>query len=87
VLKAFLKPVEAEEDDKRVDCDWVCHHGPEVKNDLLERVEQIEVDCVEACLGAGTAAEKEGIDISDVPFACAIYEDGSKDGKPDNIEV
>jgi hypothetical protein len=53
----------------------------------LERVEQVDVDRVQAGLGAGPAGEKEGIDICKIPFPGTKNDDGSKDGKTNDVEV
>jgi hypothetical protein len=87
VLEALLKPIETEEDDSRVDGDWVREHRPEIKHDLLESVEQVNVDRIESCLCAGAAGKEERIDVLDVSSASSKYKDRPKDNKTNDVEI
>jgi hypothetical protein len=61
-----------------VDGDRVGHERPQIQDDLLERVQQVDVDGVEPGLGAGAAGKEESIDIGNVAFAGTEDKNGSK---------
>jgi len=66
MLEPLFKPVKAKKDDKGVDGDWVGEHRYDIDNDLLERIQFVDIHHIQAGLGAGTGTEEESIDIANV---------------------
>jgi hypothetical protein len=70
-----------------VDRHRVGHERPQIQDDLLKRVQLVDVDGVEPGLGGGAAGKEESIDIGKIAFARAEDKDGSKNDETDDIEV
>ena len=87
MLKSLLKPVEPYENDTSMESNRGRHHGEDVDDDLLEGIEKIEVDGIEASLSVGAASEQEGVDVVDIAPTAGIYENGRKYGGPYDPEV
>lgn len=86
-LEALLEPVQPEDDDGSVQGDRVRHHGEEVHDNLLERVELVNVHRVEASLGVGTASKEQSVDIRHIVVAGGIDEDRGNDCATDDPEI
>jgi hypothetical protein len=57
MLETLLEPVQTQEDDEGVDGDGVRHHSQEEKDELLKRVQQVDVDGVKPGLRVGSGSK------------------------------
>lgn len=68
-----------------MDDDWVAHHCTHVETYLLAGCESIDIDSVEAALGARACSEEQGVYIAD--RTCRADETGKEKGHANNIQV
>lgn len=85
--EALLEPVEPEEDDAGVEGDGVGEHGKQVDHGLLESIELVDVDGVQAGLRVGTAGKHQGINVGQASPAGGVDGNRGNDGCADDPKV
>lgn len=63
MLESLFEPIQAEEDDKRVDCYGIAQHGYEEQDDLLICSEKIDINGVEPGLRASPTSKEQRVDV------------------------
>lgn len=86
-LKALLEPVQSEEDDATVQRDGVREHWEDVHDNLLERVELVDVHRVESRLSIDAAGEEQSIDVAQIASAGGIDEYRGNEGAGDDPSI
>ena len=63
MLETLLKPIQSQENDEGIDCNWIRGHGNKVEDNLLPGIQGVDIDGIEAALGGGAACEEQCINV------------------------
>lgn len=86
-LESLLEPVQPQKHDAGMEGDGVGCHGEEIDHALLEAIEQIDVDGVQAGLRVGAAGKHQGVNVRQLALAGGVDGNRGDDRCADDPEV